>query len=191
MLVPHAFATHFARTVELFRDPKDKTGQKAQFRALLVLLKQDAVTLKSDGGTVTVNGTAVDGAAFDPLRRQLERHSVGELTIPANPPPDQLFELTTDPLERDNRAEDPAAAEVLAELRAEVAARWDLERIDREVHESQRRRRTVVEALAHGRGPSWDYAPPYDAAHRYIRNHTDLGDLEAMARYPPAGTGPR
>src|SRR6266550_8625473 len=95
MLGPHAFATHFARTVELFRDPKDKTGQKAQFRALLVLLKRDAVTLKSDGGTVTVNGTAVDGAAFDPLRRQLERHSVGELTIPANPPPDQLFELLT------------------------------------------------------------------------------------------------
>ena len=93
MLVPHAFATHFARTVELFRDPKDKTGQKAQFRALLVLLKHDAVTLKSDGGTVTVNGTTVDGAAFEPLRRQLERHSVGELTIPANPPPDQLFEL--------------------------------------------------------------------------------------------------
>jgi choline-sulfatase len=104
--------------------------------------------------------------------------------------PDQLFDLATDPLERDNRAGDPAAADVLAELRAEVAARWDLERIDREVHESQRRRRIVVEALAHGRGPSWDYAPPYDAAHRYIRNHTDLGDLEAMARYPPVATGP-
>ena len=93
MLVPHAFATHFARTVELFRDPKDKTGQKAQFRALLVLLKQDAVTLKRDGGSVTVNGTAVDGAAFEPLRRQLERHDVSELTIPADPPPDQLFEV--------------------------------------------------------------------------------------------------
>src|SRR5438093_2914132 len=117
MLGPHAFATHFARTVELFRDPKDKTGQKAQFRALLVLLKQDAVTLKSDGGTVTVNGTAVDGAAFDPLRRQLERHSVGELTIPANPPPDQLFELLK------ALAGEPGEADLPTRLRASGAER--------------------------------------------------------------------
>ena len=117
MLVPHAFATHFARTVELFRDPKDKTGQKVQFRALLVLLKQDAVTLKRDGGTVTVNGTAVDGAAFDPLRRQLERHSVGELTIPANPPPDQLFELLK------VLAGEPGEADLPTRLRASGAER--------------------------------------------------------------------
>src|SRR3989454_7232305 len=117
MLVPHAFATHFARTVELFRDPKDKTGQKAQFRALLVLLKQDAVTLKSGGGTVTVNGTAVDGAAFDPLRRQLERHSVGELTIPANPPPDQLCELLK------ALAGEPGEADLPTRLRASGAER--------------------------------------------------------------------
>ena len=98
--------------------------------------------------------------------------------------PDQLFDLSTDPLERNNRAEDPAAATILAELRTDVAARWDLERIDAEVRESQRRRRIVGEANARGRQPEWDYAPPYDAARRYIRNHTDLGDLEATARYP-------
>jgi choline-sulfatase len=98
--------------------------------------------------------------------------------------PDQLFDLSTDPLERDNRADDPDVAHVLAELRAEVAKRWDLERIDAEVHESQRRRRVVGDALTRGREHVWDYAPPYDAGHRYIRNHTDLGDLEAMARYP-------
>ncbi len=73
---------------------------------------------------------------------------------------------------------------MLAELKAEVAARWDLERIDREVRESQRRRRIVGEAHTRGTPPAWDYAPPYDAARRYIRNHSDLGDLEAMARYP-------
>jgi choline-sulfatase len=98
--------------------------------------------------------------------------------------PDQLYDLATDPLERTNRAEDPAAADVLAELRTEVARRWDLERVDTEVRESQRRRRTVVDALGRGRRTSWDYAPAYDAARRYIRNHQDLGDLEAGARYP-------
>jgi choline-sulfatase len=98
--------------------------------------------------------------------------------------PDQLYDLATDPLERTNRVDDPAAADVLADLRAEVARRWDLERIDREVRESQRRRRTVVDALTRGAVTSWDYAPAYDASRRYIRNHTDLGDLEASARFP-------
>src|SRR5262249_48383783 len=82
--------------------------------------------------------------------------------------PDQLYDLATDALERKNGADDPAAADVLAELRAEVARRWDLARIDREVRESQRRRRTVVDALGRGRTTSWDYTPPYDASHRYI-----------------------
>jgi hypothetical protein len=52
------------------------------------------------------------------------------------------------------------------------------------VRTSQRNRRTVARAHTRGRPPEWDYAPPYDAGHRYIRNHTGLGDLEAMARYP-------
>ncbi|MGC4112164.1 MAG: choline-sulfatase [Nocardioides sp.] len=98
--------------------------------------------------------------------------------------PDQLFDLATDPLERTNRVDDPTAQAILSELRAEVAALWDLDRIDAEVRESQRRRRVVGDAHRHGRPPEWDYAPPYDAARRYIRNHMDLGDLEAVARYP-------
>ena len=39
-------------------------------------------------------------------------------------------------------------------------------------------------ALGTGTPTPWDYAPPYDASRRYIRNHMDLGDLEATARYP-------
>jgi choline-sulfatase len=104
--------------------------------------------------------------------------------------PDQLYDLASDPLERTNRVEDPAAAEVLSELRAEVAKRWDLERIDAEVRRSQRRRRTVVEALGRGRPEPWDYAPPYDASRRYVRNHMELGDLESRARYPAVETRP-
>jgi choline-sulfatase len=98
--------------------------------------------------------------------------------------PDQLFDLADDPLERRNRAEDPSCAAILDELRAAVAGRWDLEQIDRDVRESQRRRRVVGRAHTIGRPPAWDYAPAYDAARRYIRNHAALGDLEAMARYP-------
>jgi choline-sulfatase len=99
--------------------------------------------------------------------------------------PDLLFDLAEDPLERNNLAEDPASAEVLADLKAQVAARWDLLKIDREVRDSQHRRIAVMKALDKGIEAPWDFAPQYRASRRYIRNHMDLGDLEKMARYPP------
>jgi choline-sulfatase len=105
--------------------------------------------------------------------------------------PDQLFDLSLDPLERRNLVGEPDYADVLAELRTEVSTRWDLPRIDCEVRESQRRRMTVAQALDSGSPTSWDYAPPYDASRRYIRNHLDLGALEALARYPPGSPSPQ
>ncbi len=99
--------------------------------------------------------------------------------------PDQLFDLAADPWERDNLVDDPAYADDVTALRAEVAARWDLAALDASVRESQRRRLAVVEALGQGAEASWDFAPAYHASRRYIRNHMDLGDLETVARYPP------
>jgi choline-sulfatase len=105
--------------------------------------------------------------------------------------PDQLYDLAADPLERSNVVDDPANAEAVAGLRAEVAARWDLGELDLAVRTSQRGRAVVATALSTGAETSWDYAPPYDAAQRYIRNNMDLGDLESIARFPPVrGTTP-
>ncbi len=101
--------------------------------------------------------------------------------------PDQLFDLVADPGERLNLAEDPASAGLAGAFRREVAARWDLATLDRDVRRSQQRRLAVSAALGTGIRTSWDYAPGYDAAHRYIRSHRDLGDLEREARFPPAG----
>jgi Choline sulfatase enzyme C terminal len=100
--------------------------------------------------------------------------------------PDQLFDLVADPDERSNLAGDPAAATLVGEFRRAVAARWDIEALDRDVRLSQRRRRAVSRALGTGVQTSWDVAPAYGAAQRYIRNHRDLGDLEQLARFPPA-----
>jgi choline-sulfatase len=99
--------------------------------------------------------------------------------------PDQLFDLASDPHERINLAGDPASARLADGFRQQIAARWDLAAVDREVRLSQQRRFAVARALGTGVQAPWDFSPPYDAAQRYIRNHTDLGELEGMARFPP------
>ena len=78
----------------------------------------------------------------------------------------------------------------MAAYRAEIAQRWDLETLRADVVASQRRRRLVFEALTKGGRHSWDHQPPHNAAEKYMRNHIDLDDLEAMARFPAVRRGP-
>ncbi|MFO1074621.1 MAG: choline-sulfatase [Geminicoccaceae bacterium] len=98
--------------------------------------------------------------------------------------PDLLFDLAADPDELVNLASRPEAAALVAELRAEVAARWDLAALHRTVLESQRRRRFVFAALAEGARTHWDYQPVADASRRYVRSHLPLDTIEAQARFP-------
>ena len=100
--------------------------------------------------------------------------------------PDQLFDLSRDPGERDNLADDPASAALIADFRAEVGKRWDLAELDARVRESQRRRRLVDAALEQGQDPGLGFpAVPETRRRQYVRNSMDLDDLEAMARFPP------
>lgn len=98
--------------------------------------------------------------------------------------PDQLFDLSADPDELVNLTLSPGHADTLADFRREVAARWDLARIEAEVLASQARRRLVAAAMAEGKRTSWDYQPRRDAAQEYVRGHMDLEELEASARFP-------
>ena len=99
--------------------------------------------------------------------------------------PDQLYDLAADPDERVNLADDPGSASLVEEFRRQVAARWDLATLERQVRLSQQRRLAVNAALAIGTETPWDFTPRYDASRQYIRNHMALGDLEQMARFPP------
>jgi choline-sulfatase len=103
--------------------------------------------------------------------------------------PDQLYDLGDDPDELVNLAAVPAAAETVAAYRSEIARRWDLEALRADVVASQRRRRLVFDALNRGGRHSWDHQPPHNAAEKYMRNHIDLDDLEAMARFPAVRRG--
>lgn len=104
----------------------------------------------------------------------------------STPDPDQLFDLVADPQERVNLAADPAHADIVQGFRAEVARRWDSDRLRQAVVASQRRRRLVHAALMTGRHTPWDFQPFRDAAGQYMRNHLDLNDLERRSRLPPA-----
>ena len=101
--------------------------------------------------------------------------------------PDQLYDLSADPDERSNLAASAVHGAQVAALRAEVARRWDIPAIHADVLASQRRRHLVYSALRAGRYQPWDHQPVRDATRQYIRNDQDLGDLEAMARFPRPG----
>ena len=117
MIAPQTFATLFARTLDLFRDPAAKEGQKVQFRALVEQIKTDAVTVAIDGGRLSVNGTPLDGPAYAVLTQRLEFHSIREIKIPAAPPAGEMFELLK------ALAEQPGESDVAARLRATGAQR--------------------------------------------------------------------
>lgn len=98
--------------------------------------------------------------------------------------PEQLFDLTADPHELTNRADDPTAAQMLEKFRAQADARWDLKRFDDDVRKSQARRWVVYEALRQGGYYPWDYQPLQKASERFMRNHMDLNEVEERARFP-------
>src|SRR6266704_117741 len=112
-------ATRFAHCVSLFRDPTAKAGQKKEFRALLGLLQDTAVTLRlAQGGSgIKVNGVPCEGEGVAVLVERLDLHGIGEIALPANPPPAQLFELLQ------ALADQPGAHDVTSRLAAAGADR--------------------------------------------------------------------
>jgi choline-sulfatase len=98
--------------------------------------------------------------------------------------PDQLFNVTQDPNELTNLAADETYVVMLKAFQEETQKRWDIDQITQDVIVSQRRRRLVNEAHQQGITPHWDHQPMRDAHEQYMRNHIDLDDLEAKARFP-------
>jgi choline-sulfatase len=171
-------------------DPGEVTGP-VDGRSLLPLLagSQDGAGTGGQASMVTAEYLA-EGASAPVVMLRSERHKF----VHSPGDPDELFDLAADPGELINLAADSGvggqastAAGLVAAFREQVAARWDLRRLDQRIRQSQRRRLAVTAALAAGTPAPWDYGPAYDAARRYIRNHRPLGELELMARYPPAG----
>lgn len=109
-----------------------------------------------------------------------------KLTL-TSPDPVQLFDLSRDPDELKNLADDPAYATIQSALNAHAAARWDLRSYEHDVRRSQQRRLAVYEALRNGHYYPWDFQPLQKASERYMRNHMDLNVVESDARFPRQG----
>ena len=99
--------------------------------------------------------------------------------------PPQLYDLSADPLETRNLAQDPDYREVSVKFAKEVAARWDAEDLRQKVIATQKSRRALHAAMEAGAGEDWDYNPPSDASQQYVRNHMDWTVAAARYRFPP------
>jgi choline-sulfatase len=98
--------------------------------------------------------------------------------------PEQLFDLDKDPHELDNLIEKTDYKSKVQFFRDTIESTWNLDRFDRDVRESQAKRKVVYEALRKGGYYPWDFQPLKQASERYMRNHMDLNILESSQRYP-------
>ena len=99
--------------------------------------------------------------------------------------PPQLYELSTDPMEKNNLAGDPAYAVQAQSFAAEVSKRWDSETLRANIIKTQKSRHALHAAMAAGAGEHWDYNPPSDASQQYVRNHMDWTVAAKKYRFPP------
>jgi choline-sulfatase len=129
--------------------------------SLVPLLNGDRAT-RSD----LVIGEYLAEGALAPMV-MIRRDSLKFVSSPGDP--DQLFDLTADPTELTNLADQPKHAEDVLAFREEVARRWDLGALRNEVVDSQRRRRLIARALSVGAPSAWDYEPGQDSTQRYVR----------------------
>jgi choline-sulfatase len=172
--------------------PKFKAGHREDSLASLVDLLPTFVDIAS-GGKFTDFAAPFDGRSLFELPERLsDRDKIfiefnGEgLYAPAlimisgslklvhcRTDPKMLFNLTKDPLELINLANDPDYESRMEEMFTEMQLRWDEHDLDRRIRVSQRKRIFVQGAMKYGRFPSWDYAPHYDPSKVYVRGGND------------------
>jgi len=136
------------------------------------------------GPDLAVGEYLAEGAVAPEVMIRRGRHKF--LHAPGDP--DRLYDLEADPLELDDLAGRSESAELLARFRAEVAERWNLQQLERDVLESQRRRRLVADALFRGAHTPWDFQPHSDAGWEWVRGDEAANPRPASLR--PRGTLP-
>ena len=96
----------------------------------------------------------------------------------------QLFDLSKDPFEQHNLANNADYAAVVKDFIEQIHQRWNVAQFRDQVRVSQQQRLAVYNGLRKGNFEPWDFQPIHKASERYMRNHLDLNVLEANARFP-------
>ena len=172
---------HSASLVDVLPTLCELAGTKPDYATTLDGLSLTA-QLEGGAGKDEVIGEYLAEGAIAPLV-MIKRGSYKFVHSPVDP--DQLYDVQSDPDELQNLVANPRHAARIEQFLAEVAGRWDLPTLHAEVIASQKRRHLVYEALRKGRYTPWDFQPHRDASRLYVRNDQELGDFEAMARFPP------
>ncbi len=197
------FFEHSARVPLIMAGPGVAQGTALNACSLLDLLP---TFFEIAGGQEEMFGEPVDGRSLMPLARgeaDIVDEAIGEYCaemtpypvfmirrgplkyIHCDPDPPQLYDLSVDPLETVNVADDPAYAAHSAAFAAETDQRWDSEKLRADIIATQKSRHALHAAMEAGAGEAWDYNPPRDASQEYVRNHMDWTVAAARYRFSP------
>nr|WP_306121226.1 choline-sulfatase [Roseovarius sp. MMSF_3359] len=197
------FFEHSARVPLIMAGPGVVQGTAANACSLVDLMP---TFVDIAGGDAAMFGEPVDGRSLMPLARgevdpvdeaigeycaEMTPYPVfmirrGDLKyIHCDPDPPQLYDLALDPLEKKNVAADPLYKDRAAAFAAEVAERWDSEKLRSDIMATQKSRRALHAAMEAGAGEAWDFNPPRDASQEYVRNHMDWTEAASRYRFPP------
>lgn len=137
--------------------------------------------IKNERPELPVYAEYVGEGSIDPML--MIRHQQWKFIYCEIDPP-QLFNLQADPFEKNNLASDPNHKDLVEQFIEQVNQRWSVEKFRDDVINSQRQRLAVYDGLTKGKFTAWDFQPIQDASDRYMRNHLDLNQVEAGARFP-------
>jgi len=197
------FFEHSARVPLIMAGPGVALGTTPNACSLVDILP---TLVEIGGGDETILGEPVDGHSLmklargeaDPLDEAIGEYCA-EMTpypvfmirrgplkyIHCDPDPPQMYDLSKDPLEQINLAEDPAYRGKALAFADEVKSRWDSEKLRQDIITTQKSRRALHAAMEAGAGEHWDYNPPSDASAQYVRNHMDWTEAADRYRFPP------
>ncbi len=96
--------------------------------------------------------------------------------------PPMMFDLNSDPNETNNIAEASEYASVALEMKSEIDKRWQYDKLEKDILQSQKRRLFVQETLLKGKWTGWDHQPFVDATRSYVRGAIDPNTTATKAR---------
>ncbi|MHA1566322.1 MAG: choline-sulfatase [Alphaproteobacteria bacterium] len=164
--------------VELAGAPADTITTPVDGRSLVPALTSGVMS-----GPVFVEH--IDGGTVGP-RVMVRDGAMKFVYSPAYP--EQLYDLSSDPDERNNLAGTGEASEAEKHLRALVMETWDLDALAEQVRDDHADRRVVNAALGMGRAETWEFKPPSSSENeRYVRRGDAFPVVERRNYLPYGG----